>query len=74
MESLQNFVQNFYLCRIKRNLPNMNLLQILHKTVVRIRKKILPKMELPQNFVQTFTCVVSELSTQTELLQFFVQS
>ena len=54
MESLQNFVQNFYLCRIKRNLPNMNLLQILHKTVVRIRKKNSTKNGVATKFCANF--------------------
>ena len=55
------FRENFYLCSIRKKLPTKNGVAskfCANVYLCGIGKNFLPKMELPQFFVQMFTCVV----------------
>ena len=61
MELLQNFVQCLLVYYEKKTLSTKNGVAskfCANVYMCSVKKTFLPKMELLQNFVQTFTCVV----------------
>ena len=61
MELLQNFVQWLLVYYEKKTLSTKNGVAskfCANVYMCSVKKNFLPKMELLQNFVQTFTCVV----------------